>query len=134
MVLAASAGPALADSPAAKEAGEQVKRGYKAAKRGYWQEALFRFERANELTPKEPRILNNIAIALEASGRFEEAMVVYQTALAVAPNDRVVRENYSRFQEFYEAEVAGPRPEPAEEAQAESGGADAVAEEGSDDA
>lgn len=98
--------PAAAAKKPEKEAGEQVNRGYRAAKRGYWQEALFRFRRASALTPNDPRVLNNIAVALEASGRFEEALVAYETALAVAPNDRVLRQNYSWFREFYESQVS----------------------------
>jgi Flp pilus assembly protein TadD len=115
------AAPAVAAGKPAKQAEDQVNRGYRAAKRGYWQEALFRFERANALTPDEPRILNNIAVALEASGRFEEAMAAYETALAVAPNDRVLRQNYSRFKEFYDAQVAPLKPAEEQAAKPEEG-------------
>jgi Flp pilus assembly protein TadD len=100
-----------AGDPARKQASEQVKRGYQAAREGYWLEALYRFERADTLTPNQPRILNNIAVALEASGRFEEALVAYQTALEVAPNDRVLRRNFGQFKEFYDAQVAVAEPE-----------------------
>ncbi len=55
--------------------------GYKAARRGYWQEALLRFEHANQLTPDRPRILNNIAVAQEANGLFEQALLTYQMGL-----------------------------------------------------
>jgi tetratricopeptide (TPR) repeat protein len=104
-VLPAGAGPSE------KKAKEQMKFGYKAAKRGYWLEALDRFERANGLTPDQPRILNNIAVALEASGRFEEALVTYEEALTLAPNDRVLRRNFAAFQEFYRSQVAIPELE-----------------------
>lgn len=134
IAMVAGAGPALASKSPAKQASEQVNRGYKAAKSGYWQEALFRFERANELTPNDPRVLNNIAVALEASGRFEEAMVAYQTALAVAPNDRVLRENYSRFKEFYETQVLEPRAEEDEKAASDTPPSDEAADKESDDA
>jgi len=100
-----AASTAAAGDAAAKQASEQVERGYTAARNGYWQEALFRFERANALTPNQPRILNNIAVSLEASGRFEEALATYESALSVAPNDQVLRRNYSRFKEFYEAQL-----------------------------
>lgn len=127
------AAPAMAAGKPAKQAEEQVKRGYRAAKRGYWQEALFRFERANALTPNEPRILNNIAVALEASGRFEEAVVAYESALAVAPNDRVLRQNYSRFKEFYEAQVAPPKPPAEQAAKPDEGPADTTEKEPDDE-
>lgn len=95
-----------AGDPAKERARDQMKWGYDAARRGYWLEALDRFERANNLTPGQPRILNNIAVALEASGRFEEALLAYETALAVAPNDRVLRRNFAQFREFYDSQIA----------------------------
>lgn len=91
---------------------QEMSIGYKAARRGYWLEALHRFEKANNYTPNQPRILNNIAVAMEASGRFDEALVTYESAMAVSPNDRVLRSNYSRFKEFYETMVAPPEPVP----------------------
>lgn len=115
------AGAAHAGDQKAKEAGAEMEWGYKAARRGYWQEALTRFQHANELTPDQPRILNNVAVALEANGRYEEALLAYQTGLAVAPNNDALRRNYRRFWEFYTEYVAPPEETPKEE-------------EGSDDA
>ncbi len=104
-----------------KEARAEMKFGYQAARRGYWQEALLRFERANELTPGQARILNNIAVAQEANGLFEEALLTYQTGLAVDPRDSGLRKNLARFQEFYASYIARPEDkakpgEPGEEA------------------
>jgi tetratricopeptide (TPR) repeat protein len=110
-------GTAHAGDSQVKLAREQMERGYKAAKRGYWQEALNRFERANKLTPDQPRILNNVAVALEASGRFEEALLEYEAALSLAPNDRILRRNFSQFREFYDTQVA---PEPPSEETADT--------------
>jgi tetratricopeptide (TPR) repeat protein len=102
--------PSLAGDKAKSEAKEEMKWGVKAAKRGYWLEALTRFEHANQLVPNQSHVLNNIAVALEASGRFEEAMVTYETAIAVTPNDRVLQRNFSQFKEFYDTYVAPPAP------------------------
>ena len=116
-VLVFGAGPVTAGDPDKGRAADQMKWGYQAAKRGYWLEALNRFEKANGLTPNQPRILNNIAVALEASGRFEEALVAYETALGAAPNDKVLRRNFARFKEFYDAQVnpmLGPTAEDQE--------------------
>jgi Flp pilus assembly protein TadD len=104
-------------------ASDELKWGSKAARRGYWQEAHMRFDRADGLTPNQPRILNNLAISLEALGRYEEARETYERALALAPNDGALRRNHSRFVEFYtehvvEAEAeeqAPPSEEPAAE-------------------
>ena len=101
-------GIAEAGNPASKEASAEMKWGFKAAKRGYWQEALLRFEHANELTPNQARILNNIAVAQEANGLYEMALLTYQEGLALEPNNNALRRNYTRFQEFYSSYVAPP--------------------------
>ncbi len=93
---------------AKKEAGAEMEWGYKAARRGYWQEALLRFEHANELTPDRPEILNNIAVAQEANGQFEQALLTYQTGLSIDPKDGALQRNYARFQEFYASYIAPP--------------------------
>jgi tetratricopeptide (TPR) repeat protein len=93
-----------------KRAKQEMNIGFKAARRGYWLEAIHRFEQANRLTPNQPRILNNMAVAMEASGRFEEALVTYEAAMALDPSNRALRQNYSRFKEFYDALIAPPPP------------------------
>jgi Flp pilus assembly protein TadD len=110
LVVAAtiSVGPAVAGDPNAKQAEAEMEWGFKTARRGYWQEALLRFENANELTPNQPRILNNIAVAQEANGLFEMALLTYQEGLALAPNNNALRRNYIRFQEFYASYIAPP--------------------------
>ena len=101
-------GTVLAKNPNEKQASEELEFGYKAAKRGYWQEALERFELADELTPNQPRILNNIAVALEANGRFEEARTTYRAGLAIKPSDSALKRNFDRFEEFYATFIAEP--------------------------
>ena len=109
MLLASfSVGSAFAGNPNAKEAEADMKFGFKVARRGYWQEALERFEHANELTPDQPRILNNIAVAQEANGMYEMALLTYQEGLALDPSNTALRRNYARFQEFYASYVAPP--------------------------
>lgn len=93
---------------AKKEAADDMEWGYKAARRGYWQEALTRFQHANQLTPDQPRILNNIAVAQEANGLFEQALLTYQTGLAIDPGNPALKRNYARFQEFYASFIAPP--------------------------
>ncbi len=118
------AGAAVAGDPASKEAAADMKWGYKAARRGYWQEALVRFAHANELTPDQPRILNNIAVAQEANGLYEYALLTYQEGLSIAPNNDALRRNYMRFQEFYATYIAPP----------EESGEQGTGDEGADDA
>jgi Flp pilus assembly protein TadD len=110
LLLAAiiSAGAVFAGNPNAKEASAEMKWGFKAARQGYWQEALMRFEHANELTPNQPRILNNVAVAQEANGLFEMALLTYQEGLSLNPNNNALRRNYMRYQEFYANYIAPP--------------------------
>ncbi len=82
---------------------EQVSFGIQMAKQGLWQEALFRFEKADRLDPKNPKILNNLAVAQEANGQFDEALATYREALAVSPGSRDLKENYARFVDFYQS-------------------------------
>lgn len=106
LCLLLGGGFANAKNPMVKQAKEELEFGYKAAKRGYWQEALERFELADELTPNQPRILNNVAVALEANGRFDEARATYETALALEPSNSALKKNFSRFEEFHKTFVA----------------------------
>jgi len=79
----------------------QLSFGVQMAKRGLWSEALFRFKQVEKLEPGDPKTLNNIAVALEALGRFEQALDYYQRALKIDPTDKDLKKNYSRFVEFY---------------------------------
>jgi Flp pilus assembly protein TadD len=110
LVLAAtlSTGAAIAGDSNAKEASAEMKWGFKVARQGYWQEALMRFEHANELTPNQPRILNNVAVAQEANGLYEMALLTYQEGLAIDPNNNSLRRNFMRFQEFYASYIEPP--------------------------
>jgi len=110
LVLAAAVitGAAFAGDPNSKEASAEMKWGFKVARRGYWQEALMRFEHANALTPNQPRILNNIAVAQEANGLFEMALLTYQEGLSLDPSNSALRRNYTRFQEFYASYISPP--------------------------
>ena len=100
-VLALSgAGFAVADSPESL-AEDELEEGYRAARKGYWQEANMRFERANELDPGNIKVLNNLAVSLEAVGRWEDAKTVYEQALALEPDNNKVRKNFRLFSDFY---------------------------------
>jgi tetratricopeptide (TPR) repeat protein len=91
-------------------ASEEMKAGVKAAARGYWQEALFRFERAHALTPDDGKVLNNMAVALEVAGRYEDALATYKLALEKEPSNHSLKKNYSRFAEFYTSYARGEKP------------------------
>lgn len=109
-------------------AGQQLKFGVEMARRGLWSEALFRFRQADRLDPGNPRILNNLAVAYEATGQFEEALELYRSALERHPGDRELRRNFTRFIEFYQSykpEGEGGNDGDGEGAGAEDGAEDA---------
>lgn len=107
-----SGGPAL-------DVGAQVEFGVDMAKRGLWNEALFRFEQARKLGRNTTPVLNNLAVSYEAVGRFEDALAIYREAVQADPNNRALRQNYSRFLEFYQAFRPKKPAAPAAETPAE---------------
>lgn len=80
----------------------QLSFGVKMARQGLWSEALFRFQEAEKIDPQNARILSNLGVAYEATGRFDQALDAYQRALKAAPADKDIRNNYARFVEFYQ--------------------------------
>ena len=68
------------------------------AAKGLWREALYRWKKLLAARPHDPRLLNNIAVAEEALGLFEEAARDYARALE-AGGDRIeeIRANADLF-------------------------------------
>lgn len=83
---------------------DQLQFGIEMAQQGLWSEALFRFRQAERLTDGESAtIFNNLAVALEALGQFDEALEYYRKALRLEPGNRGLKRNYARFSEFYQS-------------------------------
>ena len=110
LLLAVAALPLGCGSPAAVSARQESRLGVEAARRGYWQEAVFRFERARQLSPGDAQLLNNLAVAQEALGRYDDALASYKAALEHAPTNTAIRRNYARFAEFFSSYARGVRP------------------------
>lgn len=111
-VLAALAlllGAAASAAAAPAEVGSQLRFGTKMAERGLWNEALFRFRQAERLEPTNARVLNNVAVALEAVGKFEEAQTAYRRAAELDPGNNEVKKNLARFIEFYQGYKIQPK-------------------------
>jgi tetratricopeptide (TPR) repeat protein len=81
----------------------QVEFGVDMAQRGLWSEALFRFRQAEKLGDDRASVLNNVAVAYEALGQFDQAQEYYKKALAQDPRNAGLKRNYSRFVEFYQS-------------------------------
>ena len=102
---------------------KEISFGVKMAKRGLWSEALFRFKRAAEQRPNDAKVLNNLAVAYEAVGQYDNALLAYKEALKADPTNRELKRNYSRFIEFYQAFKPADEPPPGDqEAKEEVGG------------
>ena len=95
----------------------EVDFGVSMAKRGLWAEALFRFQQDDKDRPNDPEILNNMAVAYEAVGQFEEALETYKRALQAGPTNSDLKRNYSAFIAFYQSY----RPDAATDADATEG-------------
>jgi Flp pilus assembly protein TadD len=98
--LLLTASIALADDRS--KAKEQVEFGIKVAQNGLWNEALYRWKRAVEIDPTYAAGWNNLAIALEHEGRFEEAKQAYEKALQLDSKNQLIRQNYDLFKEINE--------------------------------
>jgi Tfp pilus assembly protein PilF len=91
VVFAACGGPAYQRN--------QLKFGIEAAQHELWHEAIFRWEKVIAADPGSAAAYNNLAVAYEKLGRFEEAEKAYQRALALDPEHEHIQANFKRFQE-----------------------------------
>jgi len=95
-----------AGDESAKSAAGDLKKGYEAAKRGYWQEAKARYEHASKKVPGDPEVWSNLGVALEATGHYDEAGDAYLKALEIDPGNSKIRRNFGMFNEFYASYIA----------------------------
>jgi hypothetical protein len=103
-VAVAAAGVVACASPGSKDAAAwkaQNSYGSAMARKGFWREALFRYEKAAALHPDNPEIQNNLGVAYESIGETSRALAAYKKALELAPQDPKIKRNYARFAEYY---------------------------------
>ncbi|HET7712760.1 MAG TPA: tetratricopeptide repeat protein [Thermoanaerobaculia bacterium] len=93
-VLACSHASSMEDSAT------QDRFGVRMARMNLWREAMFRFKRAVQLDPASAMAHNNLAVAYEANGDFENALTEYREALRLDRSNQYIQKNYSRFIEF----------------------------------
>ena len=96
IILAGVAAPAAQRD----EAKEQVEFGIQVAQRGLWREAIYRWERATQLDPTYAAAFNNLAIAYEHEGQLDKARESYEKAVALDPENAMIRQNFDLFKEL----------------------------------
>jgi Flp pilus assembly protein TadD len=92
-------GVASPRADAKDDAKAQVEFGIEVARRGLWQEALYRWKRAINLDPTYAPAWNNLGIAYEHEGQFDQAREAYETALDLDPDNFAIEQNFDLFLE-----------------------------------
>jgi Flp pilus assembly protein TadD len=90
----------VAYADARSDSKAQVEFGIAAAQRELWKEALYRWKRAVELDPTYAAAYNNLAIAHEHEGEFDEARKAYERAIELEPENTLIKQNYDLFREI----------------------------------
>ncbi|HZI95071.1 MAG TPA: tetratricopeptide repeat protein [Patescibacteria group bacterium] len=86
---------------------QQLEFGVKVALKGSWNEAAFRFEKSVQANAGNARAWCNLAVARESLGQFDAARQAYEKAIALAPKEQRIRENYDRFQNYMKSTHRG---------------------------
>ncbi len=77
---------------------DQIGFGIWAAEQDLWDEAIFRWKKVLARDPRSVAAHNNLAVAYEKKGLWEEARKEYEAAMKLAPDNRWVKFNYDNFQ------------------------------------
>jgi tetratricopeptide (TPR) repeat protein len=77
---------------------DQTRFGIWAADRDLWDEAIFRWKKVLAQEPGSVAAHNNLAVAYEKKGLWEEARKEYEAALKLDPDNPWVKFNYKKFQ------------------------------------
>lgn len=89
----------LAGRVPAASSDDEIAFGIEVARKGLWNEARFRFERAVALAPDSAEALNDLAVALEQQGEFAKSREAFEKALKLAPGSLYIQQNYDLFRE-----------------------------------
>jgi Flp pilus assembly protein TadD len=98
ILVVATAFPASAGQRG--QAREQVEFGVQVAQRGLWREAIYRWERATQIDPTYAAAFNNLAVAYEQDGQLDKAREAYEKAIALEPNNPLIKQNFDLFKEL----------------------------------
>ena len=84
------------------DAKRQVEFGIEVAEHGLWREAAYRWNRAVEIDPTYAAAWNNLAIAYEHAGKFDDARKAYEQAGKLDPDNLTIQQNFDLFKELNE--------------------------------
>lgn len=80
----------------------QLQFGIQAAQNDLWDEAIFRWKKVLLSNPRSSAAHNNLAVAYEKKGLWEEAKKEYEVALKIDPNNSYIKKNYQSFEARYD--------------------------------
>lgn len=89
-------------SCSARYSKDQIRFGIEAAQMQLWDEAIFRWKKVISLEPNNSSAHNNLAVAYENKGMFEEAENEYLKALDLDPDNERIQSNYEKFKQDIE--------------------------------
>lgn len=81
----------------------QIQFGITVAQRGLWDEAIFRWKKEVQSNPDSAAAHNNLAVAYEIKGHWDEAKKEYEAALKLSPNNSHIKTNFENFKKNLEA-------------------------------
>ena len=73
-----------------------------SAQKNLWDEAIFRWKKTLESDPNSAASHNNLAVAYEKKGMWEEAKKEYEMAIHLSPKNEYIQSNYERFKKRFE--------------------------------
>jgi Flp pilus assembly protein TadD len=96
---------------------DELRFGLWASQRGLWEEAAFRWKQVLKTDPNSVAAHNNLGVAYERKGLFEEALREYETAFKLAPGNAHVKSNYTNCKESIKNPEPKALPKKAADAQ-----------------
>ena len=78
---------------------KELKFGIWASQNDLWDEAIYRWKKVLLSNPNSIAAHNNIAIAYEKKGLWEDAKKEYELALKLDPSNTYIKYNYQNFNE-----------------------------------
>ena len=107
----AAAGFILAAGCVSSTAPNQMKIGLWASRHGLWNEAIFRWQLVLTAEPDSAAAHNNLAVAYEVKGQWDDARREYEAALKISPRNSRIISNYDQFKKNME-KPGDKKPEP----------------------